>query len=200
MTATTRHPRQDRTPPRRAVRPRGLLLLCLAAVLLAGCALLDRVPGAGDRDATSMTGSSLSIPAIGVDARITAVGLRADGAMQVPDPDTVGWYERGPRPGERGPAVLVGHVDSRTGPAVFHRLRELRRGDRIVVRSDDGGSSSSTFVVRRVERHPKTALPTERIWPDTSRRLLRLITCGGSFDRAARSYRDNVIVYAALAG
>src|SRR4029450_8877199 len=118
--------------------------------------------------------------------------------MQVPHPGTVGWYQRGPRPGARGPAVLVGHVDNRTGPAVFYRLRQLHRGNRVVVVAKDG--TASTFVVRRVERTAKTALPVERIWPRTSSRLLRLITCGGSFDRRAHSYRDDVIVYAALAG
>jgi len=197
VTSTARHPRQDRTPPGgRAVRRRGLLLLlCLAVLLPAGCGLAGRELGGGRPGPA--TGSSLSIPAIGVHARIVGVGLRDDGAMQVPDPRTVGWYRLGPRPGAPGPAVLVGHVDSRTGPAVFYRLRQLRRGDRIAVRAGDG--TTSTFVVRRVERRPKSALPAERIWPRTSSRLLRLITCGGSFDRGAHSYRDNVIVYAALA-
>jgi sortase (surface protein transpeptidase) len=196
MSATLGRRREDRTPPRRAVRRcRRLLplpLLLTMIVLVTGCSVLGRATG---HDAA---GWRLSIPTIGVDAPITAVGLDGDGAMQVPDTDTVGWYRLGPRPGEPGPAVLVGHVDSRTGPAVFHRLRELRRGDRIVVHHGNG--TTSTFTIRRTERHPKTALPAERIWPRTTTPLLRLITCGGSFDRAARSYRDNVIVYAAPAG
>jgi sortase (surface protein transpeptidase) len=192
VTATTRHDRKDRMPARRAVHRRRwpLPLLLLAMLLVTGCSQLDRAPRGG------ATGSSVSIPAIGVDARISGVGLDGDGAMQVPDIDTVGWYRLGPRPGAPGPAVLVGHVDSRTGPAVFYRLRELGPGDRIVIHHDD--ATTSTFVVRRTERHHKTALPVERIWPRTSTPLLRLITCGGSFDRSTRSYRDNVIVYAAL--
>jgi len=93
--------------------------------------------------------------------------------------------------------VIVGHVDSRRGPAVFFRVGQLRRGDRIVVGRAGGGARS--FVVERVERQPRQALPANRIWNSTRRPLLRLITCGGSFDRATGHYRDNVIVYANLA-
>jgi sortase (surface protein transpeptidase) len=92
--------------------------------------------------------------------------------------------------------VLVGHVDSRRGPAVFFRLGQLHRGDRIVVGLANGPARS--FVVERVERQPKQALPVGRIWNGTRRPVLRLITCGGSFDRATGHYRDNVIVYANL--
>ena len=137
---------------------------------------------------------SITIPAAGVDARVVPVGLRADGTMQVPGVDLAGWYEPGPRPGESGPAVMVGHVDSRHGPAVFFRLGELRRGDRIVVGQQGGGGRA--FMVDRVERRPKEALPAERIWNRTREPVLRLITCGGSFDRSTRHYRDNIIVFA----
>jgi hypothetical protein len=140
---------------------------------------------------------SIAIPAAGVDARVVPVGLRPDGAMEVPEVDLAGWYRLGPRPGERGPAVIVGHVDSREGPAVFFRLGQLRRGDRIVV-GQDGGAAAS-FAVERVERHPKQALPVARVWNPTGKPVLRLITCGGSFDRSTGHYRDNVIVYARLA-
>ena len=93
--------------------------------------------------------------------------------------------------------MIVGHVDSRRGPAVFLRLGELRRGDRIVVGLQGGRARS--FLVERVERRPKTALPTRRIWNRTRRPVLRLITCGGGFDRSTGHYRDNVIVYARAA-
>jgi sortase (surface protein transpeptidase) len=92
--------------------------------------------------------------------------------------------------------VIVGHVDSREGPAVFFRLGELRRGDRIMVGRD--GGATVAFTVERVERHPKEALPVERIWSPATRPVLRLITCGGGFDRSTGHYRDNVIVYANL--
>jgi hypothetical protein len=140
---------------------------------------------------------SIAIPAAGVDARVVPVGLGADGAMEVPAVDLAGWYRLGPRPGERGPAVIVGHVDSREGPAVFHRLGQLRRGDRIEVVRD--GGASVAFAVERVERVAKESLPVARIWNRTSQPVLRLITCGGGFDRSTGHYRDNVIVYASLA-
>jgi hypothetical protein len=89
-------------------------------------------------------------------------------------------------------------VDTRTGPAVFYRLRELRPGDEILIRQRDG--SITRLIVGRLEGHPKTALPTKRIWTTTSRPLLRLITCGGSFDHATRHYREDLIVCAARAG
>jgi sortase (surface protein transpeptidase) len=129
---------------------------------------------------------SIAIPAAGVDARVVPVGLRPDGAMEVPEVDRAGWYRLGPRPGERGPAVIVGHVDSREGPAVFFRLGQLRRGDRIVVGQD--GGAAAAFAVERVERHPKEALPVARIWNPTGQPVLRLITCGGSFDRSTGHY------------
>ena len=137
---------------------------------------------------------SIAIPAAGVKARVVPVGLRPDRTMEVPGVDLAGWYEVGPRPGEAGPAVIVGHVDSRSGPAVFFRLGELRRGDRIVV--GQAGGAARSYVVKRVERSAKVALPVERIWNRTRQPLLRLITCGGSFDRSSGHYRDNVIVFA----
>ena len=94
--------------------------------------------------------------------------------------------------------MLVGHVDTKTAPAVFYRLRQLRPGDEILVGQPDG--TATRFRVGRLEQHPKTALPTNRIWPMTSKRLLRLITCDGSFNHTTRHYRDNLIVYAARAG
>jgi sortase (surface protein transpeptidase) len=118
--------------------------------------------------------------------------------METPDPDLVGWYRFGPRPGEPGPAVLVGHVDTKTAPAVFYRLRQLRPGDEILVGQPDG--TATRFRVGRLEQHPKTALPTNRIWTKANRPLLRLITCAGSYDHATRHYRDNLIVYASPTG
>jgi sortase (surface protein transpeptidase) len=137
---------------------------------------------------------SIAIPAAEVEARVVPVGLWPDRTMEVPAVDLAGWYEVGPRPGEAGPAVIVGHVDSRSGPAVFFRLGELRRGDRIVV--GQAGGAARSCVVKRVERSAKVALPVERIWNPTRQPLLRLMTCGGSFDRSSGHYRDNVIVFA----
>jgi hypothetical protein len=137
---------------------------------------------------------SIASPAAGVQARVVPVGLRPDRTMEVPAVGLAGWYEVGPRPGEAGPAVIVGHVDSRSGPAVFFRLGELQRGDRILV--GQAGGVARSFVVQRVERSAKEALPVERIWNRTRQPVLRLITCGGSFDRSTGHYRDNIVVYA----
>jgi sortase (surface protein transpeptidase) len=136
----------------------------------------------------------VTIPAIGVDAQLVPVGLKQDGAMQTPPFGIAAWYQPGPRPGQPGPAVLVAHVDSKAnGPDVFYRLRELAAGDQVTVHYP---GSATTFTVTGKEQAPKTDLPTERIWTDTTTPVLRLITCGGAFDRSARSYLDNVIVYA----
>jgi sortase (surface protein transpeptidase) len=194
---TTRTSGKDRTPARRAVPAllaAGLLLMI--AWLLLAIGRLDHQPHPQTLNGDGPI--SIAIPAIGVHAPIVAVGLQADGAMQVPDPDQVGWYRLGPRPGAPGPAVLIGHVDNRTGPAVFYRLRQLRPGDEIIIGQSDG--TTSRFLVGRLEQHPKTALPTSRIWTTATRPLLRLITCGGSFNHATGHYRDNLIVYASPTG
>jgi Sortase domain len=186
----------------------GVAALLVGSLLLAGCqrpaaqdigqaAVAPSTGAAARGDLPVGRPTRVVIPAVGVEARVVPVGLQADGAMEVPDVDLAGWYEPGPRPGEPGPAVIVGHVDSRSGPAVFSALHRLRPGDRIVVGQD--GTPASVFAVERLERQPKAALPVGRIWNRTKAPVLRLITCGGSFDRSTGHYRDNLIVYAALA-
>jgi sortase (surface protein transpeptidase) len=139
----------------------------------------------------------IGIPAIGVSAAVVRLGLKRDGTLQVPgDFDVTGWFAGGPAPGETGPAVIAGHIDSHRGPAVFYRLRELRPGQEITVGRRDG--SSVRFAVDGVARYPKDAFPTEAVFGPAPEPLLRLITCGGAFDRAQRSYRDNVVVTARL--
>lgn len=138
----------------------------------------------------------IEIPAIGVDAEIVPVGLKDDGAMEVPDFGLAGWYTEGPRPGEEGPSTVVAHVDSRSGPDVFARLRELDPGDEVRVHGDDG---TVTYVVETSESAPKDELPTERIWGWTPEPTLRLLTCDGLFDRSSGHYEDNLIVYLTLA-
>lgn len=134
------------------------------------------------------------IPAIGVDTALVRLELDQDGRLEVPrNPDHAGWWSGGAAPGAPGPAVIAGHVDSLAGPAAFHRLRELRPGDEVVVVGTEG---SVTFQVDAVEQHPKDDFPTESVYGGTDRRTLRLITCGGAFDRDVGHYDDNVIVYA----
>ncbi|WP_344979009.1 class F sortase [Streptosporangium fragile] len=138
----------------------------------------------------------LRIPAIGLSSRV--VPLRLDAARRLVAPtrfDLVGWNKAGPEPGEAGAAVIAGHVDSRSGPAVFYRLRTLRPGHRIHVDRADG--STVTFTVRRLARFPKNRIPDRQVYGSAEGAELRLVTCGGDFDRKRRSYRDNVVVFAA---
>jgi sortase (surface protein transpeptidase) len=138
------------------------------------------------------------VPAIGVDSPLDRLGTDATGALETPaDHARAGWFDGGPAPGDVGPAVLAGHVDSYEGPAVFWGLRELTAGDEVLVDRADG--TTARFTVARVERHPKDAFPTDEVYGPTPDAELRLITCGGEFDRSRRSYRDNVVVFAALA-
>ena len=139
----------------------------------------------------------LQIPAIGVSTPLVRLGRLPDGSIEVPRAwNTAGWYDQGPRPGQPGPAVILGHVDSKTGPAVFYRLRDLRPGDIVRVGLTDG--RTLVFRVQRTERYPKKKFPTEAVYFPTLDRELRLITCGGDFDYAKGSYVDNIVVYAIL--
>ena len=138
----------------------------------------------------------IRIPAIGVRARVGSLHREPDGTMQTPrNFDDTGWYEPGHEPGERGPAVIAGHIDSKSGPAVFYRLRELRRGDQIRIGRADG--SLVRFRVEGLERWPKAAFPTRRVFGRTRTAALRLVTCSGDFDSSTGHYVDNTIVYAA---
>jgi hypothetical protein len=137
----------------------------------------------------------LRIPALRVDSRLQRLDLQPDGTIGVPaSPRIAGWYQRGPRPGQPGPAVILGHVDSHTGPGVFVALARVRLGT--LVRVDRADGSSVTFRITKVSRVPKKLFPTDLVYAPTLDASLRLVTCGGSFDRTRRSYRDNVIAYA----
>jgi sortase (surface protein transpeptidase) len=144
----------------------------------------------------------IEIPRIGVAAGLQRLGRAANGTVEVPTGPgkwtMAGWYEGGTRPGDPGSAVILGHVDSKRGPAVFYRLRELRPGDRVeVVRA---GGSRVAFTVERVEQYPKRRFPTAEVYYPTLRPKLRLVTCGGAFNDATGHYTDNVIVFASLRG
>lgn len=141
----------------------------------------------------------IQIPAIGVDSGLMPLGLQDDGSLEVPPEGfPAGWYTEAPTPGELGPAIIAGHVDWDGSPGVFFSLRDLAPGDTITVDREDG--SSARFEVGSVQQFPKDAFPTDEVYADIPRAGLRLITCGGSFDRAARSYEDNIVVFADLAG
>jgi hypothetical protein len=137
---------------------------------------------------------ALQIPAIGVRTRLVQLGITRQGTLQVPSsPSVAGWYTGSPRPGEIGSSIIAGHIDSYLGPGVFYRLRELRPGDRIYVRQADG--MSAVFQVSAVHQYPKAHFPAAAVYGPVPDAELRLITCGGTFDYATRSYLSNIVVY-----
>jgi sortase (surface protein transpeptidase) len=140
---------------------------------------------------------TLSIPAIGLRAPLSELGLNPNHTVQVPTNfQEPGWYKFGPSPGEMGSSVILGHVDSYQGPAVFFQLRSLRPGDHVDVTLADGVVSH--FVVRQVAMYPKSNFPTLQVYGPHGYSALQLVTCGGAFDTQARSYLSNVVVYTSL--
>jgi hypothetical protein len=142
----------------------------------------------------------VAIPTIGATSELLQLGLNADGTVEVPPlarNSQAGWYGGSPSPGEVGPSVILGHVDSAEyGPGIFFRLGDLRAGDQVSVDRADG--STAVFTVDRVATFPKDDFPTLEVYGNTDRAELRLITCGGDFDRADRSYLNNIVVFASL--
>jgi hypothetical protein len=138
----------------------------------------------------------LRIAKIGVDSALVPLHLDSGGSLEVPkDYRTPGWYAEGTAPGDIGPAVIAGHVDSVAAPAVFYRLGDLRPDDAVQVQRDGRWVK---FRVVSTGRYPKGHFPTAEVYGPTPDAQLRLITCGGSFDRARNSYRDNVVVFAIM--
>lgn len=196
-----------------ALRPvlRKLLLAVVATAALTGCAT-------GASDASNEVGARagaepaipmgeqvpdpgrIRIPKLGIDEPLVALALTPEGAPEVPPtdkPQEIGWFEPGPEPGETGSSVIVGHINGRVNgistPGVFARLSQLALGDEVWV--DD-----RRFVVTGTEQAKKNAFPTNRVYGvDTEDAELRLITCGGDFDRNSGHYEDNYIVSARAA-
>jgi hypothetical protein len=141
----------------------------------------------------------LRVSRVGIDTDLMVLGQEPDHTVQVPpdeDGSPAGWYGLGATPGEPGPAVVLGHVDSRSGPAVFYNLGAMHAGDQVSVGRDDG--STANFTVDRVARYEKSAFPTRAVYGDVGQATLRLVTCGGRFDRNGGGYSENVIVFATL--
>jgi sortase (surface protein transpeptidase) len=138
---------------------------------------------------------SLTIPLIGVNTKLIMLGLDKGGAIQVPGSTTVaGWYTGSPRPGAIGSAIVIGHIDSVSGPGVFYRLTELRRGDDVYVKRADG--TTAEFRVTGTQEYLKDHFPTQTVYGPVPDAELRLITCGGAFDNATGHYLSNIVVYA----
>ena len=145
--------------------------------------------------------TTIAIPAIGVASEVIQVGLNPDNTLQAPQPgpdyDKAAWYKYSPIPGNVGPAIIEGHVDSAaSGPSVFYKLGELRPGDQVEVTL--ANHAVSTFKVTGVREYPKENFPTAEVYGETTIPALRLITCGGTFDSSTGHYRSNVVVYATL--
>jgi LPXTG-site transpeptidase (sortase) family protein len=141
----------------------------------------------------------LLIPEISVDAPFTDLAIGANGQLQAPPPDDtnlVGWYAKGASPGEKGTSIIAGHVDTKTSPAVFARLDRLDEGDVFHVQRSDGTKAS--FVVDSLETFDKDAFPSKRVYGDADRAEVRLITCAGDYDRRAKDYTENLVVFAHL--
>jgi sortase (surface protein transpeptidase) len=150
---------------------------------------------AGSREGlNSVEPARIVIPTIGVDTRIDRAGIDDEGEMEVPDFGATAWFTPSVKPGRVGPSVITGHVDSKQGPDVFFDLKDLDTGDQIEVHDPDG--DTVVFTVTGVEQHPKNDYPRERVHGATDGPELRLITCGGIFDRSIGHYDDNIIVYA----
>ncbi len=146
---------------------------------------------------------SISIPAIGVTSTLLYVGLNPDGTIQVPplnDPpltNEAAWYEYSPTPGEPGPSIIEGHVDTAAyGPSVFFRLGALKPGDLVDITLAD--HQVAVFKITGVRLYPKSHFPTSAVYGSTDYAALRLITCGGSFDEQSHHYRSNVVAFASL--
>lgn len=140
----------------------------------------------------------IRIPKINIDTTFVApLGLAANGEVAVPDSDTeVGWYQYSPTPGELGPSVVLGHVDSYTGPAVFFYLGQVEPGDDIYIDRADG--STAHFIVEELERPKQSEFPTARVYGNLNYAGLRLITCSGIYERGKQRYTHNLVVYARL--
>lgn len=161
----------------------------------------DSVTGT-DSIAASQYGRSnpvnLYIPALNLDASfVSPLKLQADQTVGVPDSyNQVGWYEGGATPGEVGPAVILGHVDSKEGPAIFYSLGQLKEGEDIEVTREDG--SVAIFVVTKLRRYQQSDFPTQDVYGPTDKPTLRLVTCTGIFNKGEQRYSHNLVVYAEL--
>jgi sortase (surface protein transpeptidase) len=183
-----------------AAQQRSSVGVLLAVLLGVAAAFASGGPATPETPLKRSVPVRLTIESIGVDAPVAELGLNPDGTLEDPpldDPNLVGWYALGASPGEAGPAVLTGHLDTRSGPSVFARLNELRPDDLVHVARADG--SQPVFVVDRVEQVPKEDFPTDQVYGPSDRPELRLVTCAGDFDPASGHYSDSLVVYAVLA-
>lgn len=144
----------------------------------------------------------LEVPSIGVDdASLLPLGLQPDRTVEVPpvtNPMEAGWFKYGATPGAVGPGVLLGHINGSGKKGVFYDLDKVQPGQQVLVTRQDG--KKAVFTITAIRSFEKTAFPTQLVYGKTPDSQIRLITCGGVFDRQARSYLSNIIVFASLTG
>ncbi|WP_084729945.1 class F sortase [Streptacidiphilus neutrinimicus] len=210
-----------RLRPARPVRLAGALAIAVGTAMAATGALILVTPPAsrsvapadvGTLPQTSTTQGSpppnsaaiapapvrIRIPGIHLDSALVDLQVQPDGHLAAPaEPDQVGWWSDGPHPGDPGAAIIVGHIDSRTGPAAFYHLSALRPGDSVTI--DRADHTRIAFIVQALRQYAKSALPDQDVYTPAGPPALRLITCGGPYDHRAHQYLDNLVVYAALA-
>ncbi|HEV7209055.1 MAG TPA: class F sortase [Mycobacteriales bacterium] len=160
-------------------------------------------PSAGQPTAPSIipasTPTAIDIPAIGVHSTLIQLGQARDGSLEVPRSyQQAGWYDGSVTPGQGGPAIILGHVDSHNGPGVFFKLGALRPGDQVRVARADG--RTVVFTITGVRKYAKDAFPTAEVYGGTGKSTIRLITCGGEFDSATGHYLSNIIAFGQLIG
>lgn len=188
---------------------RKLLLIGVAIATLVGCSSGIPIPTFQDEQPAIVVSKpphipsalpiSIRIPEIKSESSLVYTNLNPDGTIETPSvhsPKQASWYEGSPRPGDAGPAIVLGHVDGDGEFGIFHRLRELKIGSQITIDRENGPSIS--FTVYDVIRVSKDKFPTERVYGNTEASEIRLITCGGLFNRTERSYVDNIVVFGYL--
>ncbi|MER7012629.1 class F sortase [Saccharopolyspora sp. NPDC000359] len=187
------------------------LAVAALSLVLSGCSAADRPLDLGATTTPQQVQAStalapspptwIEVPRIAARSSLVPLGLNPDRTIETPsvhEPMQAGWYQYSPTPGAVGPAVVLGHVNGDGQDGIFARLRELRPGDEVLIGRQDG--QVARFVVHRMAQEPKTGFPADEVYGDTADPQLRLITCGGSFDATARSYRDNIIAFATFTG
>jgi LPXTG-site transpeptidase (sortase) family protein len=197
----------DETPPSRERSKTDSATLKIGIGLIVVLALIGLVVAGTSKSKSdsavqllaASTPTTVTVPSIGATSSLMDLGQNSDGSLAVPpltNPMQAGWYDKSPTPGEIGPAVILGHINGDGKAGIFYKLKDVKAGDQVMVARKDG--QTAVFTVSHIDTVPKAAFPADQVYGDTPDSELRLITCGGVFDPAARSYEANVIVYANL--
>jgi sortase (surface protein transpeptidase) len=205
MTTTEKPAPKDRDQKTGGGRSLTNLSIALVVVLVGLAVVVGMSSGSSSSSVDSpaplafSTPTHVSVPSISADSSLVATGLQADGSLAVPpvsQPMQASWFDKSPTPGQVGPSVILGHINGNGQPGIFANLSKVTAGAEIIVDRADG--QRAIFQVSHVDTIPKASFPTDLVYNDTPNPQLRLITCGGDYDRANRNYLSNVIVYADL--